>query len=144
MGQRLVMLLALATAAYILVFWFPLSTLWSQQVAIDQARSQIAQLSHESAALAAQAKSISTESAAVALARQEYQLVLPGQSLIQVLPSNQTTSDNLSTGDPGLQPLVSPTAAGLGVSTGTVATTSPRAPLSGFWHRFVATLEFWR
>ncbi len=143
MGQRLVMPLAVATAVYILVSWFPLSTLWRQQVALDQARSQISQLSSESAALSAQAKSISTREAALALARQEYQLVLPGQSLIQVLPSNQTASDNLSTGDPGLQPLVSPTAAGLGVNTETT-TPTPVAPLSGFWSRFVRTLEFWR
>ncbi len=143
MGQWLVTPLAIATALYIVVAWFPLSTLWSQQVAIDQARSQINQLSQQSAALSAQAKAISTRAAAIALARQEYQLVLPGQSLIQVLPSNQTSSDNLSTGDPGLQPLVSPTAAGLGV-TGTTTTPAPRAPLSGFWSRFVKTLEFWR
>ena len=100
--------LAVVTALATLVFWFPLSALWHQQSEINVTTAQIAAIRQEDATLKLQAKSVSSKSAATLLARSQYQLVNPGQSLIQVLPGDGSGTVTQSTGDPGLQPLVSP------------------------------------
>ena len=120
---------------------FPFKTLWRQQSALDAASSQIAQIHRQSALLAREAKAVSTEAAAIALARQDYQLVMPGQSLIQVLPGNGSGYVAEDSTDPGFQPLVNigtnPAPAGGARATAT-------SGLHGFVSRFVRTLEFWR
>jgi hypothetical protein len=79
------------------------------------------------------------------LAREQYQLVAPGQSLIQVLPGDGSGKVSQSTGDPGLQPLVSPTSVSSLASSaaGNTLTKKHKAP-NGFLGRFERTLEFWR
>ncbi len=123
---------------------FPFQTLWRQQVALNAATSQIAQIDRQSASLTQQAKAVSTEAAAIALAREQYQLVLPGQRLIQVLPGNGGGYVAPNSNDPGFQPLVNP---GTSVVPGAADATSSGAAssgLHGFVSRFVRTLEFWR
>ncbi len=123
---------------------FPFQTLWRQQVALDQAQGQITQISRQTAALVQQAKAVSTETAAIALAREDYQLVQPGQSLIQVLPGNGSGYVTQNATDPGTQPLVN---IGQGASTSNAASSGARSSSSGmhgFVARFVRTLEFWR
>jgi multidrug resistance efflux pump len=124
---------------------FPFKTLWRQQTALDQASSQIAQINRQSAALTLQAKAVSTEAAAIALAREDYQLVQPGQRLIQVLPGNGSGYVAQNSTDPGSQPLVN-VGAGLVPSSGTTSSSagSSSAGVHGFVSRFVRTLEFWR
>jgi hypothetical protein len=121
---------------------FPFKTLWRQQVALNAATSQIAQINQHSASLTQQAKAVSTEAAAIALAREQYQLVLPGQRLIQVLPGNGTGYVAPNSNDPGFQPLVNP---GTDIVTsGTSGTSSSSTSgIHGFVSRFVRTLEFW-
>ena len=135
--------LALVTAGAMLVGWFPLAALWHQQSQLDATAAQIAAIRHQQAALLLQAQSIDTKSAATQLAREQYQLVAPGQSLIQVLPGDGTGIVSQSTGDPGLQPLVAPSS----VST-LVTNQSPtgltRSPSQAFFSRLLRTLEFWR
>ena len=131
-------------AISIVVVAFPFQTLWRQQTALNAASSQIAQISRQSLALSQQAKAVSSEAAAIALAREQYQLVLPGQSLIQVLPGNGGGYVAANATDPGFQPLVNP---GNGVISSTGAThavSSPTSGVRGFVSRFVRTLEFWR
>jgi hypothetical protein len=112
-------------------------------VALNAASSQIAQISRQSLALSQQAKAVSSEAAAIAQAREQYQLVLPGQSLIQVLPGNGGGYVAANATDPGFQPLVNP---GNGVisSAGATTVSSPASGVRGFVSRFVRTLEFWR
>lgn len=134
--------LSVLTAIAIVVVAFPFATLWRQQLALNAATSQIAQINRESAALAQRAKTVATEAAAIALARDQYQLVLKGQSLIQVLPSNAAGYSAPYASDPGLQPLVNP---GSGVvPAGPSSVAAPSSGLRGFVSRFVRTLEFWR
>lgn len=123
---------------------FPFKTLWRQQSALNQAQSQIAQINRQSAALTQQAKSVSTEAAAIALAREDYQLVQPGQRLIQVLPGNGTGYVAQNSTDPGAQPLVN--IGGLVPTTGSTSSSASHvsAGVRGFVSRFVRTLEFWR
>lgn len=126
-----------------LVFWFPASALWHQQSEINQTVAQIAAIQRQDQALQLQAKSVSSASAATLLAREQYQLVAPGQSLIQVLPGDGSGKVNQSTGDPGLQPLVSPTSVSSLAIGATPAKSTTHQASHGFFARFVRTLEFW-
>jgi len=76
-----------------LVGWFPLSAIWHQQSELNSTSAQINAIKSQQRALTLQAKSIDSKSAAILLAREQYQLVSTGQSLIQVLPGiGRTTS----------------------------------------------------
>jgi septum formation initiator len=132
--------LAVVTAAVILVGWFPIEAIWHQQSQLDATAAQISAIKSQQRALTLQAKSIDSRAAATLLAREQYQLVRPGQSLIQVLPGNGTVSQ--STGDPGLQPLVSPSSVSTLVTSPKTATHHSSA--KAFVSRLVRTLEFWR
>ncbi len=139
---RWVLPLAVLTAIAVVAVAFPFKTLWRQQVELNAASSQISQINHQSAALTLRAKAVSTQAAAIALAREQYQLVQPGQSLIQVLPGNGTGYVAQNSTDPGFQPLVDPTSGGLPTTSAT--STSTPTGLHGFVSRFVRILEFWR
>jgi hypothetical protein len=135
--------LAFVTAIAIMFAWFPLSTWMHQQAQINATATQIIAIKQQEQALKVEAKSISTKSAATLLARQQYQLVAPGQSLIQVLPGVQPGNVSASSGDPGLQPLVSPSSApSIVVNPSTSG--AKHHTTSGFLSRLVRTLEFWR
>ncbi len=137
--------LALGTAIAILVAWFPLGALLHQQAALNAARSEISLIQAQQRNLAAQQSSISSTQAAISMARSQYQLVEPGQSLIQVLPGTASGDVAASTGDPGYAPLVSPSSLTSLGATPTVAAAPTRSGgIGGFWHRLVRTLEFWR
>ncbi len=124
--------------------WFPFSALIHQQSQLDAVRSQLSAVQRQQASLVQQAKSIDTKSAAIQLAREQYQLVAPGQSLIQVLPGLEDGQLPQSSGDPGLQPLVAPSSASSLVNSPTPSTTTKSPSTSGFVSRLVRTLEFWR
>ena len=135
--------LALVSAVAIMVAWFPLSTWMHQQAQINATATQIIAIKQQEQALKLEAQSISTKAAATLLARQQYQLVAPGQSLIQVLPGNQSGNVSASSGDPGLQPLVSPSSASPIVVNPSTSSAKHHAA-NGFVSRLVRTLEFWR
>jgi cell division protein FtsB len=141
--NRWMLPLGVLTAAVMLVGWFPASALWHQQSQINSTAAQIKALQHQELSLTNQAKAVDTKAAATQLARAQYQLVSPGQGLIQVLPGNAAGEVSPSSADPGLQPLVSPANAGL--STGAIAKTETRSTKSNaYLSRLVHTLEFWR
>jgi hypothetical protein len=132
--------LAALTAVVMLVGWFPLTSLWHQQSQLDSTAAQIKALQRQEQALATQSKAIDTKAAATALAREQYQLVSPGQSLIQVLPGDASGQVSANSVDPGLQPLVAPSQAAPLVTP----TVTGHASANGFLSRLVRTLEFWR
>jgi Septum formation initiator len=132
--------LAIVTAVVIVAGWFPASSLWHQQAQIDATTSQIAALQRQEQSLQQESKTIDSKAAAVELAREQYQLVAPGQGLIQVLPENSSGEVTASSADPGFQPLVSPTS-----SAPSVAKSAQKSSHGvGFVSRLVRTLEFWR
>ncbi len=133
--HRLVMPLAVVTAVGMIVVWFPFSTLLSQRTQMNAVSQQIALLHQQGHVLQVQQKALSTAQATEELARQEYQLVQPGQRLIQVLNNGDGTA-----GDPGDSPLASP----LGTSGVTSGSQHSVHHGAGFWSRVVHTLEFWR
>jgi hypothetical protein len=120
--------------------WFPFSSLWHQQAQIDTTAAQIKALQREEASLRSEAKTVDTKAAATALAREQYQLVNPGQSLIQVLPGDSSGQVSASSADPGLQPLVAPSS--MATPSVTVATATHHS--NKYFSRLMRTLEFWR
>jgi hypothetical protein len=136
--------LAVVTAIVMLVGWFPLTSIWHQQSELNTATAQINAIRSQQHALTLQAKSIDSKSAAILLAREQYQLVSPGQSLIQVLPGVGPGNVDQSTGDPGLQPLVSPSSVSSLVAANSPTISKHHSSAKAFFSRLVRTLEFWR
>ena len=136
--------LAVVTAAIMLVGWFPASALWHQQAQLNATTSEIKTVQRQEAILKNESTTVDTKAAATQLARAQYQLVSPGQSLIQVLPGDSAGQVSANSVDPGFQPLVSPSSAALPSTATTSPTTSTRHHDHGFLSRLVRTLEFWR
>jgi hypothetical protein len=136
--------LALVTAVIMLVGWFPLTAIWHQQSELNATTAQINAITAQQHALTLQAKSIDSKAAAILLAREQYQLVSPGQSLIQVLPGVGPNNVDQSTGDPGLQPLVSPSSVSSLVTRTSSTSSKHHSSAKAFLSRLVRTLEFWR
>ncbi len=166
--SRIPVALAAIFAAAVLITSFPLSSLLAQHRALSAADAQLAAVRNEEHTLAQQQQDLNSKSAVDRLARQDYQMVLPGQTLYDVLPpSGQPASAVAGTsasGDPGTQPLVAPdhapdlspepglspttVPASAGAHTPTVASRSGASagstPATGFWSRVSSTLEFWK
>jgi hypothetical protein len=136
--------LAVVTAVAMLVGWFPATAIWHQQSELNATTAQINAIRDQQRALTVQAKSIDSKSAAILLAREQYQLVSPGQSLIQVLPGTGANNANPNTGDPGLQPLVSPASVSSLATPLTKTSSKHHSSVKAFVTRLVRTLEFWR
>jgi hypothetical protein len=139
--RRYVVPLVALTAIALIAVWFPFRTLLAQSAQLDSTSHQIAVIEHQRQSLAAQQRVLSTTEAATLLARQEYQLVSPGQRIVQILTN--PNSGSMSTGDPGNAPLVAPTSAQGLIPVDPSAPANPPKP-AGFWARVTRTLEFWR
>lgn len=143
-NQRLIVPLTTVTAVGLMVAWFPLSTLLNQSAQFNATAHQLSVLRAESRQLALEERSMGSDRTAILLAREEYQLVEPGQRLIQVLSTGHGLVDGAA-GDPGTQPLVTPSTAGESIlgQPGDPATSTAGHP-STLWSRVLGTLEFWR
>ena len=138
-AHRWMVPLAVVTAGAMVAIWFPFSALWQQQHEIAQASAALAAVRGEQRALDAQSRQVASTRAQRDLARADYQLVSPGQSLIQVLPGRAANGVWTLRDDPGYQPLARPDT----VPAATAHRASAR-PGRGFLERLVRTLEFWR
>ena len=107
---RLALLVALCASALALVAWFPAGALMHQRQALSSTATRLAQLSQQDRALAQEQRRLQSSAEVARIARQQYQLVSPGQRAYQVLPANGKSGSAASQGDPGLQPLVVPSA----------------------------------
>ena len=136
--------LAVITAVIMLVGWFPASALWHQQAQLNATANEIKSVERQEAILKGEAKTVDTKAAATRLARAQYQLVSPGQSLIQVLPGDSAGQVSANSVDPGFQPLVSPSSAETPGTTTSASKASTHHQGHGFLSRLVRTLEFWR
>jgi cell division protein FtsB len=145
---------------------FPFSTLLSQHRELSAEAAQLHQIQGDNRLLAEQDRQLASGAEVDRLARQEYQLVLPGQTLFDVLPPSGASASTTQ-GDPADQPLVSPSnapdmspdpglpqsvaPAGRGTGAvrsatgdGTGSTGEGKTPPSSFWSRVAGTLEFWK
>jgi hypothetical protein len=159
---------AVVLSAAILAAWFPASALFHQRASLAQANSQLSQLHREDAALNQEGKNLSDSAEVGRIAREQYQLVSPGQQAYEVLPPTGTAKANAPyAGDPGNSAPVAPSAASelppgtdttvtqpatggqKAVTPADTANTANTASAgvsggSGLVDRMVQALEFWR
>jgi cell division protein FtsB len=99
-------------ALAVLATSFPLAGLVSQHRQLSAAAAQLQQVQRDNRSLAEQQHALNSNQAVNQLARGEYQMVSPGQTLYEVLPPSSktgtTTPGAATSGDPGNQPLVAP------------------------------------
>ncbi len=108
---RLAFLGALVVSAIVLFAWFPASSLLSQRSNLTGAEAQLGALHTQDAALAQERKNLSDAGEIGRIAREQYQLVSPGQQAYQVLPpSGATAAGTPYAGDPGADGPVTPSA----------------------------------
>jgi cell division protein FtsB len=163
--RRIPVALAGVFAAAVLATSFPISAIFSQHRQLSAASAQLHELQVENRLLAEQQHQLNSKVAINEMAREDFQMVSPGQTLFDVLPPKSLTGRSVrgtTTGDPANQPLVSPAQApdlspqpGLPQPIPSSAAASPSKPTpsaaapapvkapSTFWGRVANTLEFW-
>lgn len=170
--RRFVLVVSAAFAALVLGTSFPAGGLLSDHHQLAATNAAMHRLRAQNSALAQEKQQLNSKAEIHSLARQDYQLVDPGQTAYNVLPPNSQSTNNGSsdvTGDPGSQPVVAPAnAAGMSpdpdvpttsttgppasgaqapTASGSGSTTTPTAKpdtSGGFWSRTLHSLEFWR
>lgn len=154
--SRLLFLGALVVAAVVLAAWFPFSSLLNQRSDLASAQNQLAALHKQDAALAQEKKNLSDPGEIGRIAREQYQLVNPGQQAYEVLPpSGAAAAGTPYAGDPGSAAPTTPSATPELPPGGATTTTTPtaqdghpassdQASGSGFFARVLHSLEFWR
>jgi cell division protein FtsB len=151
---------AAVLAAVIMFAWFPVGSLLSQRSNLTGTESELSSLHKQDAALAQEKKSLSEAGEIGRIAREQYQLVSPGQQAYEVLPpSGAASSGTPYSGDPGPRGPVAPTASaelppgGVSTTTTTVPPSKPPSravqqtqvpPAPGLAARMLHSLEFWR
>jgi cell division protein FtsB len=159
---------AVLLSVIMLAAWFPASALYRQRQQLASTAASLTAMRRENAALSQEERRLGSSSEVRRIAREQYQLVQPGQQAYEVLPPSGGAYD----GDPGLQGPVRPSAAselptgsapspGAGSQSGAHQSggrslgthgrssasghgaTSPAAPTS-LLGRIADTLEFWR
>ncbi len=110
--SRIPVALAAAFAVAVLATNFPFSTLLSQHRQLSAAAAQLHQIQSANRALSEQNQQLKSTTEIDRLARQDYQLVSPNQTLYNVLPASgrttSTTPGGPTSGDPGDEALVAP------------------------------------
>ncbi len=150
--SRLILVGSILLSAAIVAAWFPGEALLHQRASLHATQSQLATLHAQDAALAQEAHNLGDASEIGRIARQEYQLVSPGQQPYEVLPpAGAASAGTPYAGDPGVGAPSEPSAAaelppGTSTSTTTTTTTVPphAARPSGLLSRMLHSLEFWR
>jgi cell division protein FtsB len=168
--RRAPVVVAAVFAVVVLATSFPVAGLLSQHRQLSAAAAQLSQLRHSNRSLAQQQQQLDSKAYIQQLAREDYQLVLPGHTLYDVLPPGGHTAASTpgarTGGDPGNQPLVAPAnAPNLSpdpnlspppAATGGNNATAPKAGGSAatgsgghpgpttFWSRVGDSLEFWK
>jgi cell division protein FtsB len=156
---RLVFLGALAVSAAVLFAWFPAGSLFNQRSSLTATEAQLGTLHRQDAALAQEKKNLSDAGEIGRIAREQYQLVSPGQQAYEVLPpAGAPSAGTPYAGDPGSTAPITPSATPELPPGGVTTTTTPSASTtashneraassssgSSLMSRMVDTLEFWR
>jgi len=162
---RLAVLGAIVVSAIVLFAWFPAGSLLSQRSDLHGAEAELGALHAQDSALAQEKKNLSDAGEIGRIAREQYQLVSPGQQAYEVLPpTGATAAGTPYAGDPGSDGPVTPSATPELPPGGVTTTTAPPATSpatshedrdatqpatsatssGGFVSRVVHALEFWR
>jgi cell division protein FtsB len=149
-------------SAIILGAWFPASALYHQHASLASANAELSELHRQDVALAQERKNLSKSSEIARIAREQDQLVNPGQQAYAVLPPTGTSKANAPyAGDPALTGPVAPSSAAVlppgsetTTTTPVTTTSTPSSPgtskthhtpaSGGVFSRMLDSLEFWR
>ena len=153
-------------SAIVIFAWFPAGSLLSQRSNLHGTEAELNALHAQDAALAQENKDLSDAGEIGRIAREQYQLVSPGQQAYEVLPPSGATSTGTPyAGDPGSDGPVTPSAipelppggvttttttepgstpATLHVHSNAKTSTTTTTPSGGFARAMVHSLEFWR
>jgi cell division protein FtsB len=163
--RRFVLVGGAVLSLAILGAWFPANALYHQHANLASTEAQLRILHQQDAALAQEKKNLSNPTEIARIAREQYQLVSPGQQAFEVLPrTGSSEKSSPYSGDPALSGPVAPSSASVlppgsatTTTTTSVATTTPTTSAahgrsngngtgssSGFFGRVLNTLEFWR
>jgi cell division protein FtsB len=160
--SRFLLIGAALLSAVILGAWFPANALYHQHASLASANATLNQLHRQDTALAQERKRLSNSSEIGRIAREQDQLVSPGQQAYAVLPPTDTSkADAPYAGDPALTGPVSPSSANILPPGSETATTTPAttpkaassgsptthhtaSPRGGVLSRMLNSLEFWR
>ncbi len=144
---RFLLIGAVVLSTGILLAWFPAGALYNQRASLAGAHSQLQQLKEQDTALSKEKKSLSSSAEISRIAREQYQLVSPGQQAYEVLPrAGAPAADSPYAGDPGLQGPVAPSAASELAPTATAthpSTTHHANHAQGTFERMWRALQFW-
>jgi cell division protein FtsB len=156
--SRLYLLGAVVLSAAILAAWFPASSLFHQRAGLASASTQLSQLQRQDASLKQEKKNLNAAAEIARIAREQYQLVSPGQQAYQVLPpTGSSVTGTPYPGDPGSTSPVAPSASSELPPGGVTTTTTPTTQSSthsvtssggsthrqGVIQRMLRALEFW-
>ena len=109
----------------ILGAWFPANALYHQHANLASAQAELNTLHKEDAALAQEKKNLSDAAEISRIAREQFQLVSPGQQAFEVLPKpGSARSGNPYSGDPALSAPVAPSSASV-LPPGSATATAP-------------------
>jgi cell division protein FtsB len=146
----------------ILGAWFPASALYHQHSSLASANAALNELHQQDAALAQESKNLSNSAEIDRIAREQYELVGPGQQAYEVLPPTGSSKAHAPySGDPALSAPVAPSSASVLPPGSETATTQPvtathsdislpaashhhTASTPGMLGRMLGALEFWR
>lgn len=160
--SRFMLLGGALLSVVILGAWFPASALYHQHSSLASAETELTELHQQDAALAQERKNLSNSTEIDRIAREQYQLVSPGQQAYEVLPPTGSSATRTPySGDPALSAPVAPSAASVLPPGSETATTQPphtaslalshvaatgqhSAPARGILGRMLGALEFWR
>ena len=132
---RLAFVGAIVASAIVLFAWFPAGSLISQRSNLHGTEAELHTLHAQDSALAQESKNLSDAGEIGRIAREQYQLVSPGQQSYEVLPpSGATAAGTPYAGDPGSDGPVTPSATAElppgGVTTTTTTTRRATKPAS--------------
>jgi cell division protein FtsB len=107
--NRLLMAGAAVVSVVIVAAWFPASALYHQHQQLGASTAQLTELRQQDKALDQERKSLASPAEIARIARQQYDLVKPGQQAYEVLPPSDGSGSNApDAGDPGLSAPVTP------------------------------------
>lgn len=152
---RTIVVGSVLASVVVVVAWFPASSLLADHRALATVTTQLDTLRRQERALVQEKARLSQPSEIERIARQQYQMVDPGQQEYQVLPKSTSGSGGDFRGDPGLQGPVAPSGTaelppgtltdGPGGPLATAgAQSGSRAASPSLAGRILQTLEFWR
>ena len=112
--------LTVFSVAFLFVFVFPTSSYLSQRSEVNRARRDLAILRAQNQTLASEAAKLHTKAEIERIARERYNMALPGEKLFSVVPVAPTTTAPPTTTTTSTVPASSPT-----TSAGPTAAATP-------------------